>query len=163
MRPGARREYVRRLRETADTLRKTAEEVETAELPDLRRVGIGWGGNGCEIDVGGTYVFKMPRDERHIVDIIRSLAWGLFEARRASSDPRDPKALGEVCEILRGVGLEILTHRRAPCPRCNGHKHICVACDGECKVSLNPDRLVHDRTQALCPNCSAWLAPQAPR
>ena len=24
-------------------------------------IGVGWGKNGCEIDVGGTYVFKKRR------------------------------------------------------------------------------------------------------
>lgn len=78
MRPGARREHVRCLRELADSVREAADKIETAELPDLRRVGVGWGNNGCEIDVGGTYVFKMPRDEKHIVDIIRALACGIL-------------------------------------------------------------------------------------
>ena len=161
MRPGARREHVRRLYELADSVRETADKIKTAELPDLRRVGIGWGDNGCEIDVGGTYVFKMPRDEKYIVDIIRALAWGLFESQRNNSNPSDPDVLAQVRNVLRDVGLDILGPLKPRCPKCDGMQRICVACDEECKVGY--DGTKHDRTQALCPECSAWLAPQAPR
>ena len=161
MRPGARREYVRWLRDLASDMQRTAQEMEVAELPDLRRVGVGWSKNECDIDVGGTYVFKKGRDEHHIVEIIHALAWGLFEARRSSGDPSDPKALAEVRSILQGVGETILRPWQPPCPKCGGLQHICVACDGECKVRFSD--LNHDGTQVLCPECSAWLAPQGPR
>ena len=162
MRPGARREHVRRLHELADSVRETADKMEAAELPDLRRVGVGWGGeNGCEISVGGTYFFKKDRDERHIVDIISALAWGLFESRRNNGDPSDPKILAEVRGILQSVGESILGPPKPRCSKCDGMQHICVACNGECRVGYNDTK--HDRNQALCPECSTWLAPQAPR
>lgn len=160
MRPAARRELVGKLRDLSRIAATMAEKAEVAELPDLRRVSVGWGKN-VEIDVGGTYVFQKGRDERHIVDIIRALAWGLFESRRDSSDPSDPKAMVEVQGILRDVGETILRSWQPPCPKCDGLKHICVACDGECKAQFSDN--VHNRTEVLCPECSAWLAPQVPR
>ena len=165
MKPGARREYVRRLHTMADSVREMADKTEAAELPDLRRVGIGWGDNDCEIDVGGTYVFKMPDDEPHIVRIIRALAWGLFEARRDSGNPSDPKRLAEVRDILQDIGLEILgSWSLNRCSKCDNLRHICVGCNGEHKVLFSEEEQEeHDRTQVLCPKCSTWLAPQAPR
>jgi hypothetical protein len=144
----------------ADAIRDRAQSIESAELPDLRRVGIGWSKDGCEIDLGGIYVFQMRRDERHVIEILHALALGLFESRRDSSNSGDSKALTEVRGILQSVGETILRPPQQCCPKCNGLQHICVACDGECKFSYGQD---HDRTSALCPECSAWLAPRAPR
>ena len=101
MRPGARREHVGKLRDLSRIAADMAQRIEVAELPDLRRVSVGWGSDGhSEIDVGGTYIFQKG-DERHIVEIIRALAWGLFESRRAGSDPHDQQALAEVRAILQ--------------------------------------------------------------
>jgi len=164
MRPGTRRNIVQRLNDLGGSASKLAQEIESAELPDLRTVSVGWGGsNGCEIMIGRTYVFRKGRDERHIVDIIRGLAWGLFESARDSGDPSDPKRLAEVQAILREVG-ETIPPRGPyikPCPKCGGLRHICIACDGECKVDLNSTD--HKRETTLCPECSLWLAPQEPR
>lgn len=163
MRPGARREYVRRLRDMANGLRETADKMEASELPDLRRVGVGWGKNGCEIDIAGTYVFRMPQDERFLVSIIRAIAWGLFEARRSGSDPNDPRALAEVRSILAAAVPDVFRPPTA-CMKCGGMQRICVACNSDCKVSYSdPRQEAHDRTTTLCPDCSPWLAPQEPR
>jgi hypothetical protein len=148
----------------ADGLRETAQAMEVAELPDLRLVGVGWGKDGREIDVGGAYVFKAGRDEQYVIDIMRALAWGLFEARRDAGDPRDPKRLAWVRGILQEIGERILGPRQPECSKCNDLRRICVACDGECKIGYEGTMARnHDRAQALCPERSAWLAPQAPR
>src|ERR1700722_2619295 len=168
MRPGARRAYVEALRGLSRTASEMAQRMEVSELPDLRRVSVGWGSNGCEVDIGGTYVFQMARDEPHVVSIVRALVWGLFESSRASDNPSDPVALARIHAVLQGIVDDVGKHTyQPPCTRCGGLRHICVACDSECKVPFyNPNLIdvhVHDRTQALCPECSAWLAPRAPR
>ena len=166
MRPGERRNIVSQLVKLGETANGLADEVLQAELPDLRVVSVGWGSkSGCEIDVGRTYVFRKGHDERHIVDIIASLAWGLFESGRDSGNPQDPKRHAEVRAILSGVADRLPGGKdwsyRERCPKCDGLTHICIACDAECKVDWKVAD--HPRETKLCPECSAWLAPQEPR
>ena len=68
MRSGARRNVVAYLDKLGDKIKRAAREVERAELPDLRRVGVGWGNGDCTITVGGAYHFDATRDRRHIVE-----------------------------------------------------------------------------------------------
>jgi hypothetical protein len=168
VRPGARRNIVGQLEKLAERASSIVEEIKDSELPDLRVVGVGWGSKtGCEIDVGRTYVFKAGRDSRHIVDIIKSLAWGLFESQRDMSNPQDPVRHAEVRAILNDVadhlpgGPRWGQDKMFRCAKCDGLKHICIACDGECKVDWKVAD--HPRETKLCPWCSAWLAPQEPR
>jgi hypothetical protein len=162
MRPGARHQYAKQLRELSRVASEIADKMEVAELPDLRHVSVGYDENGCRIDVGGTYAFQMPRDKRHIIDILHGLAWGLFESQRTGSNPSDPEALEEVRSILRNVGESILRSWQPRCSKCDGLQHICVVCDGECKVSSNAVRIEGHDMRALCPECSAWLTPGKP-
>jgi hypothetical protein len=162
MRHGDRRNLVAQLHKLGDDAKRAARDVEDAELPNLRRVGVGWGGDGCTITVGGTYRFAMPRDKRHVEAIIRSLAWALFEAKRDSVDPDDAETLVTVRGMLKDIG-DSLPHciARDMCKKCGDTSHICVACDGRCKVGwpMGPDAPDHPRETKLCPDCSAWLEP----
>lgn len=167
MRAGARRDVVNQLKQLGTRATELASEIEHESLPDLRRVGIGWGSkSGAEIDVGGTYVFKVGRDEKHVVEIIQGLAWGLFESSRDPGNPSDPDRSAKVRAILNDVADRLpggpKWGLRERCPRCDGITHVCVACDAECKIDRSVD---HEHTYAtkLCPDCSGWLAPQGPR
>jgi hypothetical protein len=162
MRPGTRRQIVYEVREIAKTAERLAASIEQAQLPDLRRVGVGWTVDGTrEMDVGGTYVF---REGRHVIAIIRSLAWGLFEMKRRGSEPVDPIALAEVRAILIEIGEKILHGPPERCKKCDGLQTICVACGGECRVPYKENtQETHDRTKVLCPECSSWLSPEGLR
>lgn len=166
MRSGARREIACQLEKLTERASTIVQDIKDAELPDLRLVGVGWGSkNGCEIDVGRTYVFQAGRDERHIVNIIKGLAWALFESNRDPGNPSDPKRHAEVRAILSDVADHLpggpKWGYREPCAKCRGLTHICIACDTECKVDWKV--VEHPRKTKLCPECSAWLAPQEPR
>lgn len=149
----SRRETSRWLREQAKEMVQRAEEFETGRLPDIRRVGISYGGLGALIEIG-EYKFKVGRDDEQFEEFVRNVLWAFYETHKGGRD--GALARQHVLQLLSAM---LDPRPRESCARCGGLTMVCVACESECKVPLAERKGDHWRTKT-CLDCSAFLVPE---